>query len=334
MGRIWPSGAPSGKHTIVESIMTAFISKRVAYLGPRGTFTEEALLSQPDLASGELVEMGSIDAVLEAVDNGQADLGFVPIENSIEGTVPATIDSLVFDHDLYIEREVVHDIHLHLLGLPGTSIESIREVHSYPHALGQCRKFLAAELPAASVHAASSTAEAARLVSESGDASLAAIAPRASRDIYGLVTLRADIEDHGGNQTRFLLVGKGVVPSPTGNDKTSVVCFQVKDQPGSLFSILAEFYARNINLTKLESRPSKRELGQYCFVIEFNGHVADHDVADALVGLKGKLADLKFLGSFPNVREAPAPRSRAVPAQDAAWGWLDAIRSQIADPQE
>ena len=314
--------------------MTAFTSKRVAYLGPRGTFTEEALLSQPDLASGELVEMGSIDNVLDAVDNGQVDLGFVPIENSIEGTVPATIDSLVFDHDLYIEREVVHDIHLHLLGLQNATVEGIREVHSYPHALGQCRKFLAAELPGAGIHAASSTAEAARLVSECGDPHLAAIAPRASRDIYGLETLRADIEDHGGNQTRFLLVGKGMVPAPTGNDKTSVVCFQVKDQPGSLFSILAEFYARNINLTKLESRPSKRELGQYCFVIEFDGHVADHDVADALVGLKGKLADLKFLGSFPKVRDAPAPKRPSVPTQDAAWSWLTSIRSQIADPRE
>ncbi|MDA8262411.1 MAG: prephenate dehydratase [Actinomycetota bacterium] len=314
--------------------MTAFISKRVAYLGPRGTFTEEALLAQPDLASGEPVEMGTIDAVLDAVDNGQVDLGFVPIENSIEGTVPATIDSLVFDHDLYIEREVVHDIHLHLLGLPGTELTRIREVHSYPHAIGQCRRFLANELPDASVHAASSTAEAARLVAEAADPGLAAIAPQASRDIYGLATLRADVEDHGGNQTRFLLVGKGVVPAPTGNDKTSVVCFQVKDQPGSLFSILAEFYARNINLTKLESRPSKRELGQYCFVIEFNGHIADHDVADALVGLKGKLADLKFLGSFPNVREAQPPKGRAVPAEGSAWGWLASIRKQIADPQE
>ncbi|MDA8397906.1 MAG: prephenate dehydratase [Actinomycetota bacterium] len=313
--------------------MTAFISKRVAYLGPRGTFTEEALLSQPDLASGELVEMGSIDAVLDAVDNGQVDLGFVPIENSIEGTVPATIDSLVFDHDLYIEREVVLDIHLHLLGLPGAEIGRVREVHSYPHAIGQCRRFLNTELPGAIVHATSSTAEAARLVAEAADPALAAIAPQASRDIYGLATLRADIEDHGGNQTRFLLVGKGMVPAPTGNDKTSVVCFQVKDQPGSLFSILAEFYARNINLTKLESRPSKRELGQYCFVIEFNGHVSDHDVADALVGLKGKLADLKFLGSFPNVREAQPPKGREVPAEDSAWGWLASIRKQIAEPR-
>ena len=309
--------------------MTTRQPAKIGYLGPAGTFTEEALLTQDDLATQELMPFGSIDAVLEAVTIGQVEMGFVPIENSIEGTVSATIDSLIFDHELLIVREVIIDIHLHLVGTPGTKLAEVEEIWSYPHAIGQCRRFASTRVPTAILKASNSTADAARLVAEAHDPRVAAIAPKMAAEIYHLEIIEANIEDHSDNQTRFILLRKEKIPRPTGGDKTAVVCFQRSDQPGSLFSILAEFYARNINLTKLESRPSKRGLGQYCFAIEFEGHLADHDVADTLVGLKRKLADVKFLGSFANCSAPTRPEPGHSPQSDPAWSWLSSIRRQI-----
>lgn len=314
----------------VESIMTPSQKYRVAYLGPPGTFTEEALLAQADLAEMDLIPLPSIDAVLEAVTVGGAEFGFVPIENSIEGTVSATIDSLIFDHQLLIIREVISDIHLHLLGIPGTTLAQIEQVWSYPHALAQCRKFTALQIPNAELKASNSTAEAAMLVKEANLTSIAAIAPRVAAKIYQLESLEENIEDHQGNQTRFLVVGKDVIPAPSANDKTAIVCFQLSDQPGSLFSILAEFSARNLNLSKLESRPSKKGLGEYCFVIEFEGHIANHVVADTLVALKRKLADIKFLGSFPKFDDTLTPAERILDGDDPASQWVAQIRRQIS----
>lgn len=309
--------------------MTSAVAPRIGYLGPAGTFTEEALLTQEDLASCDLVPFASIDAVLEAVTSGGVEMGFVPIENSIEGTVSATIDSLIFDHDLLIVREVVIDIHLHLVGMPGATLADVTEVWSYPHAIAQCRRFAASRVPNAVLRASNSTADAARLVAETKEPRVAAIAPNMAAKIYQLAVIEENIEDHSDNQTRFILVRTQEIPAATGSDKTSVVCFQRSDQPGSLFSILAEFYARNINLTKLESRPSKRGLGQYCFAIEFEGHVSDHDVADTLVGLKRKLADVKFLGSFPDSAQRVSLAPHSSDQADSAWNWLGGIRSQI-----
>ena len=220
--------------------------------------------------------------MLDAVARGEVELGFVPIENGIEGTVSATIDGLIHDVDLHIQREVVMDIHLHLMARPGTALDDIRSVSSYPHALAQCQKYLAQELPEAEQRAANSTADAARLLGESGSADEAAIAPRLAAERYGLVVLAEDVEDHPDNQTRFVLVAKTRIPKPTGHDKTSIVCFQRADHPGSLHGILGQFAARNINLTKLESRPTKQGLGDYCFVIDLSGHVGDEVVADCL----------------------------------------------------
>jgi prephenate dehydratase len=245
----------------------------VAYFGPAATFTQEALLTQPDLAAGELRSLGTITSVLEAVAAGEVDLGFVPIENAIEGTVSATIDGLIFDVDLYIQREVVMDIHLHLMARPGTALANVTRVSSYPHALAQCQKFLAQTLPDAEQLAANSTADAARALGESDSADGAAIAPRLAAERYGLSILAEDVEDHPENQTRFVAVGRARVPKPSGHDKTSIVCFQRADHPGSLHGILGQFAARNINLTKLESRPTKQGLGDYCFVMDLSGHV-------------------------------------------------------------
>ena len=305
-------------------------AKTVAYFGPAATFTQEALLTQPDLAEAELRALGSITAVLDAVAQGDVDLGFVPIENAIEGTVSATIDGLIHDVDLHIQREVVMDIHLHLLARPGAALADIRTVASYPHALAQCQKYLARELPEAEQRAANSTADAARVLGESGDPGDAAIAPRLAAERYGLVVLAEDVEDHPDNQTRFVLVARARVPRPTGHDKTSIVCFQRADHPGSLHGILGQFAARNINLSKLESRPTKQGLGDYCFVIDLAGHLADEIVADCLRDLHAGLAGVKFLGSYPAAGEhGPEQRRQADAAWQAADDWLRALRDDI-----
>ena len=302
----------------------------VAYLGPAATFSQEALLTQADLARADLQPLGSITAVLDAVAQGDAPLGFVPIENGIEGTVSATIDGLIHDVDLHIQREVVMDIHLHLMVRPGTTLADIRYVSSYPHALAQCQKFVAETLPGVEERAANSTADAARLLGESDAHEGAAIAPRLAAERYGLAIVVEDVEDHPENQTRFVLVARSTVPKPTGHDKTSIVCFQRADHPGSLHGILGQFAARNINLTKLESRPTKQGLGDYCFVIDLTGHVGDEVVADCLRDLHASLAGVKFLGSYPAAGEHGAEQRRQA---DAAWqaadDWLGGLRGCI-----
>jgi len=302
----------------------------VAYLGPAATFSQEALLTQADLARADLQPLGSITAVLDAVAQGDAPLGFVPIENGIEGTVSATIDGLIHDVDLHIQREVVMDIHLHLMVRPGTTLADIRYVSSYPHALAQCQKFVAETLPGVEERAANSTADAARLLGESDAHEGAAIAPRLAAERYGLAIVVEDVEDHPENQTRFVLVARSTVPKPTGHDKTSIVCFQRADHPGSLQAILGQFAARNINLTKLESRPTKQGLGDYCFVIDLTGHVGDEVVADCLRDLHASLAGVKFLGSYPAAGEHGAEQRRQA---DAAWqaadDWLRGLRGCI-----
>ena len=304
----------------------------VAYFGPAATFTHEALLTQPDLAGADLRPLGAITDVLEAVARGEADLGFVPIENAIEGTVSATIDGLIHDVELHIQREVVMDIHLHLMARPGLALEDVRTVSSYPHALAQCQKYLAKALPGVEQRAANSTADAARALGESAGTDAraeAAIAPRIAAERYGLTIIAEDVEDHPENQTRFVIVGYGV-PAPTGHDKTSIVCFQRADHPGSLHGILGQFAARNINLTKLESRPTKQGLGDYCFVIDLSGHLGDEVVADCLRDLHAGLAGVKFLGSYPAAGEhGPEQRRQADAAWQAADDWLGALRSAI-----
>jgi prephenate dehydratase len=302
----------------------------VAYFGPAATFTQEALLSQADLAAGDLRPLATITAVLEAVAGGEVEVGFVPIENAIEGTVSATIDGLIFDVDLYIQREVVMDIHLHLMAKPGVAIGDIERVSSYPHALAQCQKFLARQVPRAEQVAANSTADAARVLGESDQRDAAAIAPRLAAERYGLEIVAEDVEDHPENQTRFVAVARSRVPEPTGHDKTSIVCFQQADHPGSLYGILGQFAARNINLTKLESRPTKQGLGDYCFVIDLSGHIGDEVIADCLRDLHASLADVKFLGSYPAAGKHGDDRRReAGKAWQAADEWLAGLRSSI-----
>lgn len=304
--------------------------RRVAFLGPEGTFTEQALLSQSDLASQQLVAMSTFAEVLAAVDAGEADLGFVGIENSIEGTVNVTIDALALEHHLLIQREVVLGIQLSLMAPPGVALGDVRRVLTFPVAAGQCRSWLARELPGAEVVAANSNAEAARLVGAANDGQSAAVAPALAAKIYGLEVLASDIEDHPENSTRFVLVGRGPVPPPTGHDKTTIVVFQRTDRAGSLLAILQEFAARSINLVKLESRPTKKALGDYCFIIDLEGHLADELVADCLRDVRSKVADIKFLGSYPAAGEqGAAVRRDAEEAWRVADAWITAQKSRL-----
>lgn len=308
--------------------------RSIAYLGPIGTFSEQALLSQPDLARATAVPMSSFGEVLRATEDGEVDYAFVAIENAIEGTVNAAQDALVFDADLLIQREVVLPIHLDLMARPGVTLSNIARVMSYPHALAQCRHFVARELPGAVPEAANSTAEAARLIAAAeGDLahSTAAIGPSRAAEVYGLEILAHAIEDHPDNATRFLLITRDLIPPATGHDKTSIVVFQRADEPGSLLSILHEFADRGINLTKLESRPTRRGLGDYCFLIDLEGHLADELVADALRSLRARQADVKFLGSYPIAGEqADRVRQEVTAAQREADDWLAALRQRLS----
>ncbi|MEY4174275.1 MAG: prephenate dehydratase, partial [Actinomycetota bacterium] len=294
-------------------------------------FTEQALKTQPDLAAAEHVLFRTMPDVLDAVDSGEVDLGFVAIENSIEGTVNLTQDELAFNHDLLIQREVVLDIEHCLLGRPGTTIADITAVYSIPVATAQCHAFLRNNVGHAEVRATNSTAEAARLVAESDLEGAAALAPRSSANLYGLQVLAADVADHGGNQTRFVVVARDGVPAPSGHDRTALVIYQRADEPGSLISILQEFAARRINLSNLLSRPTKDGgLGDYCFIVYLDGHVADELVADAMRALHSKQGHVKFLGSYPAAGEhAASARDHA----DARWRdadeWVERLRSQI-----
>ena len=308
--------------------------QRVAFLGPLGTFTEQAVLTQPDLAAAELVTMPSMLDVLHAVNDGEVDVGFAAIENALEGSVSVTADTLAFDVDLLIEREVVMPVRMHLLGTPDATLEDVREIVSIPVASAQCRRFFHETLAGkVTFRTVDSTAEAARLVADTGDKSLAAVANALAATNYGLSTLASNIEDHPDNATRFLAVRKGLVPPPTGHDKTTLVVFQRADRPGSLLSILQEFAARSINLTWLESRPTKRGLGDYCFLLDFEGHVQDEVVGDCLRSLRAEQADVKFLGSYPAFGEhGTAIRADVTEAFRRADAWLSDVRSNIARP--
>jgi prephenate dehydratase len=304
---------------------------RVGFLGPHGTFAEEALLSQPDLAAGEAVPFRDVPRVITAVEAGEVDLGIVPIENSIEGSITVTLDTLAFDTNLLVQREVDLPVSLNLCAKPGTKLRDIATVVSHPNPLGQSRMWMAEHLPDAVPVAANSTADAALRVAKSRKHDIASIGTAAGAKHAGLHILAREIEDHSDNQTRFVVVGYGV-PAPTGHDKTSIVCFQQVDRPGSLLAILQEFAARAINITKLESRPTKRDLGDYCFLIDFEGHLGDEIVTDCLRNLRAKQQRVKFLGSYPVAGDDGPGRRRAV---TKAWrdadSWIAEMRALIRD---
>lgn len=269
---------------------------RVGFLGPRGTYAELAARSQ----FGEKVKVvpyPMITNVAEAVARGDVQVGVIPIESLREGPVGEALDALAWT-DVKVQAEIVAPISHSLLGVPGAKLGEITQVFSHPQALAQSREFLRKNLPKAELIEMTSTAKAAEQVGKLKQPHMAAIGPKALADLYELKVLGEDIQSGELNITRFLCLAKED-SKPTGRDKTSIVFYTSQDRPGILHEILGEFAVRNINLTKIESRPSKKALGDYLFFIDFEGHREDPKVKEALECVKSNTAMLKMLGSYP-----------------------------------
>ncbi len=301
---------------------------KIGYLGPEGSFSYEAIQRINSSGTLKIVAFESITEVIQNTESESVQFGLAPIENSIEGGVPETLDQLLFHSDLMIQKDFVLDIHEHLQALPEAKLGDIKEILSYPHAAAQCRSWLAKNLPRVKITATNSTSEASKIVAEAKDKQLAAIGPESAAKVYGLSILRPKIEDHHDNQTKFVILAKNKIPNLTGSDRTTIACFQHSDRPGSLHSIVGKFSARGINLTKLESRPTKKRLGQYCFIIEFEGHVKDPVVADCLMDLHTELAKVKFLGSYPTQGSESIAKANSL-AWENATDWLNSLLKQV-----
>ncbi|MEU8621156.1 prephenate dehydratase [Streptomyces sp. NPDC048623] len=271
---------------------------RYTYLGPEGTFTEAALRTLPEAATRQLVPMVSVPAALDAVRNGEAAAALVPIENSVEGGVTATLDELASGRPLMIYREVLLPIAFALLVRPGTKLSEIKTVTGHPVAQPQVRNWLRANLPDAVWESAASNADGARLVQEGRFD--AAFAGEFAAATYGLEPLVTEIHDAENAETRFVLVGRPARPAaPTGADKTSVVLWLGDDHPGALLELLQEFAVRGVNLMLIQSRPTGAGIGNYCFAVDAEGHISDRRVGEALMGLKRICPKVRFLGSYP-----------------------------------
>lgn len=272
------------------------MKQKMAYLGPQGTFCEEAARRCADSNKWELVPYNSIDAVFAAVQQGQAERGIVPIENSCEGSVNQTLDLLAYDYDLQIGAEMILPVKHNLLVRPGVQAEDISRIISHPQAIAQCRKYLAAHFPTLEHVDTTSTAEAARRVAQSAEA-WAAIGTDAAARSYGLVILSSEIQDRPNNETRFIILARESSPL-LPNAKTSLVLYLL-DKPGALFKALEQFYLNNINLTKIESRPAQTRIGDYLFFIDIVGHQLEPHVQKALAGLNSIAHEVRILGSYP-----------------------------------
>ncbi len=269
---------------------------RVAYLGPPGTFSEEAV-ARCDLATGEPVPSTTFADAYRALRRGEVDGALLPIENSIEGSVGATLDLLVAEPGPLIRRELLVPVRQHLLARPGTRLADVVRVLSHPQPFGQCSRFLHDRLPGALLEATHSTADAARKVA-GGEAGAAAIGSLAAAKRYGLVPLAESIQDVDENFTRFVLLAQAD-EGPTGADRTSIAFTLDRDRPGGLYEVLGEFASRGINLSKVQSRPMKEALGHYVFFLDFEAHRLDPNAADALAGVRSRVHRLYLLGSYP-----------------------------------
>ncbi|GAB4254466.1 MAG: prephenate dehydratase [Thermoleophilia bacterium] len=301
--------------TSTADLPLVYAARSIGFLGPRGTFTEEALRATLAAAPNgaprpELLPYPSLPDTIEAVSSGEVDCALVPIENSIEGSVSVTVDVLAHEvENLQIVREVRQPIRHRLVARPGVRLNEIEKVVSHPHANAQCRNWIRAHLPGIEVEAANSTANAVERVATC-DRPWAAIGTALAAEVNGCVVLEESIEDHDDNETRFIFLSRTRERQDLAEPyKTSVVCKILRDQPGALLLILQEFAHRYINLTKIESRPSKAGLGDYIFFIDMEGRIDDARVADALRCLTCKLLQVKILGSYPV--GVPAPRADA-----------------------
>lgn len=306
--------------------------KPIGYLGPEGTFSQAALL---ELLKAQQLQVytqafGSVTSALQAVRDREAESALVPIENSVEGSVPATLDELASGDPLMIAAEITLPVQFHLWVRPGTQLADVKRITTHPHAQAQCRAWLHAAVPDAEVIPAMSTAAAAASVAHEHLFDAAIAAPWAGEPL-GLVAAAKGIADNPDAMTRFVLVTPhGEPPAPTGADKTTLVLFMRQDHPGALLEILTEFSVRGVNLTRIESRPTKKAMGDYFFTVDCEGHVADARVGEALAGLHRLCAQVRFLGSYARHDGKPPVIRPGTTNPDFAESteWLDGIRGR------
>ena len=271
----------------------------IGYLGPSGTFSHMAA-QQYTNGTESIVEFATIYALLLGVANGQVERAIVPIENSIEGSVNTTLDTLAFDVDLFITHEYILQVTENLMGKPGTKKQQIQKIISHPQPIGQCSKMLSHEFPMVEIGFTDSTAQAAEQVA-TGDGSVAMLGPAGCAEIYGLSVLEADCGDTQNNATRFVVVEKKPNLQVTNHDKSSIA-FVLEDAPGSLYRALELFSKYQLNMIKIESRPVKTEMGKYVFFIDIDGNIDDATIYFALGKLKQSTISYKFLGSYPKAK--------------------------------
>jgi chorismate mutase/prephenate dehydratase len=283
--------------SVYREIMSASLSlegpQKVAYLGPRATFTHMACM-QKFGSSAQYVPVNSIKDVFSEVERGRAHFGVVPIENTTEGVVNHTLDMFI-DSNLLIYGEVLQEVSHHLLSKSGV-LDDVKKIYSHPHAIAQCRHWLETNLPHVPVSEVASTARAAEICVD--DPSAGAIASELAAQLYGLKVIRSRIEDNMNNFTRFLVLSQKP-PERTGKDKTSLM-LSVKDKVGALYDLLRPFASHGLNMTKIESRPSRRKAWEYIFFVDVEGHMEEERVKKAIEEIKGRCLFMKVLGSYPS----------------------------------
>jgi len=306
---------------------------RYGYFGPAGTFTEMALLAWPGAEQAERIPYASVDATLAAVRAGEVAAAMVPIENSVEGGVTATLDALASGSPLIVIGERLVKIRFVLAARAGMPLAGIATVGTHSHAWAQVRGWMAANLPDVTYIPTLSTASAASGLAPGGEGRHdAAVCAPVAAQAAGLHVLADDIGDIKRAVTRFVLVARpSRIPAPTGADKSTLVLYQRQDQAGGLLRLLDQFATRGINMTRLESRPTKHSMGDYCFSVDIEGHVLDERVGEALTGLKRVCADVVFLGSYARADHAKATVAPYNSDDDfrAADRWLGAIRDLV-----
>ncbi|WP_375491120.1 prephenate dehydratase [uncultured Jatrophihabitans sp.] len=303
--------------------------RTIAFLGPEGTFAHAALRTLPVADDAVLTPTTNVTLAIDAVRTAAADAALVPLENSVEGAVPATLDELATGEPLMIAEETYLSVTFELLARPGTRLADIANIATHPHAEAQVRRWLIDNVPSAQVTLVGSTAGAAAAVA-AGEYD-AAVSAAVAGELYGLDVLAHDIADSANAVTRFVLLTRPAPPPPpTGNDRTTLVAYLRADHSGALLEILSEFGNRGINLTRIESRPTRSRIGHYCFSIDCEGHIADERVGDALAALHRVCADVRFLGSYPRREgtQATVPPGRTDDRFADARAWLDQVRTK------
>ncbi|HET9898584.1 MAG TPA: prephenate dehydratase [Streptosporangiaceae bacterium] len=320
----------------LEAVQPRDAAPQLAYLGPRGTFCEQAASLLHPEGGYDLAPYPTIAATMDAVRSGIASLAVVPIESSVEGGVNATLDELSSGVPLAIKAEAIVLIEFALLVRPGKVFADIKVVGGHPVAQPQCRRWLAEHLPDARWRPALSNADAACQVA--GGELDAALAGNFAARYYQLDVLAAGVHDTEGAVTRFVELGRpGPLPEPSGTDRTSVIAYLTDDHPGALMDILSQFAVRGVNLSRIESRPTGEGIGRYFFFIDCEGHVFSPSVGEALMGLRRTCSDVRFLGSYraaegPGASGTPAAARRTAPGDGeftAAAQWLARVRSGI-----